>query len=542
MDDWEKKFAKRQSVGVSRKLIESLSSFSGLAHQNEREAIGALASGADVNYRNTLQRGGLGSRPLHLAAENFSAKMVGELLARGAKVDTKKPDGSTALHLAVKNNVDAAAVVDALVAAGTQVDALDQDGWTPLARALSPQALKKAGGFAAAERLLAHGASWDAFENCKKSHPLAEAAEARAESVVEFMEKHGAPLAKMGGAPSWPLRALVTRGSYLYMAEEPGRSKQVAKSVSMAGKLIEAGCVVDDPELINLGLCADAPKELLSKLRAAGAPMDPGGEPRGSYGPGPAMLARKSRLDQLLVAFELGLDKQWSLSGKGLLAYAMETRYVGIFETVEGLLKAGCDPNGKDGSNLTPLLRALFHDVGEVGPRVAKMLVEAGADVEGRCGSKNSTPLAQLVSPRNFGDDFYARPNVGRLAAVLVELGADVNQIVDGMPLLCWASNGDLKALISLGARPGDAIEAIAKKGDVKSLFNNRHQIDCWIAAGASPDDFLKSYKIAFGRMGEAERARQEKEGLLSYLEALSLKQSVRKPEAPAEAPKPLRM
>lgn len=110
------------------------------------------------------------------------------------------------------------------------------------------------------------------------------------------------------------------------------------------------------------------------------------------------------------------------------------------------------------------------------------------------------------------------------------------------MSLLCWASNGDLKALISLGARPSDAIEAIAKNGEVKSLFNNRHQIDWWIAAGASPDDFLKSYKVAFERMGEAERARQENEGLLSYLEALSLKQSVHKPEVPAEAPKPLRM
>jgi ankyrin repeat protein len=76
----------------------------------------------------------VGGRPLQTAIVQEQVAVVELLLARGAKVDVRFPDGSTSLHLAAAlGNVDVARL---LLTKGADVTARNQAGVTPLGVAL----------------------------------------------------------------------------------------------------------------------------------------------------------------------------------------------------------------------------------------------------------------------------------------------------------------------------------------------------------------------------------------------------------------------
>ena len=529
------------SPAQSKRLLDLLIVPSGAGEYGDQEVAESIKGGSDVNIRSSLVRHGAGARPLHLAAKNTHAGIVEALISAGARVGAKMADGASVLHLAALNKKEAPGIIDVLIKEGGLVDALDKEGASPLAWALRPRVTGGSGGVAAAKRLLNHGAGWATFASCK-THPLAEAVGALQENAVVFMIENGAPVSEMGRGPVWALRALVDRASFRYHGEGESARKALDQALRIAEALLAAGCPVDDPELINHGLCSNAPAELLRRLRTAGVPIAKSDGKLGSYGPGPARLAMESRLDRLLVAFDLGLDKEWSEGGMGLLGWAMNTRYVGRYETVTGLLRAGCDPNSKQGSGETPLARAVAQRVKEAGPILVKILLAAGARPDEPCGPKQVSALAQAVNQRTFGVDGYVQgENVGEIAKALVEGGANINQLVEGVPLLCHASSKDRKSLIELGASASGAIAWLCEKGSALEMLS-RYHIDEWVKAGADPDDFIKGYPVAMGRLGERNRKWQEGEGLLSYLEALSLKKRVDNPLGPSDPKKPLRM
>jgi ankyrin repeat protein len=92
-----------------------------------------IKNGADVNV--AITNGDLeGSTPLHFAAGESDSggdlETANELIAAGAKIDTKNKDGQTPLYVAAINGLDA--IVDLLLQKGAEINAKDTDGRTPL--------------------------------------------------------------------------------------------------------------------------------------------------------------------------------------------------------------------------------------------------------------------------------------------------------------------------------------------------------------------------------------------------------------------------
>ncbi|MCA8967241.1 MAG: ankyrin repeat domain-containing protein [Planctomycetes bacterium] len=87
-----------------------------------------LAAGAEIDARNPN-----GGTPLMYAALGGSAALVERLLSAGADVDARASNGWGALMIAAaKGHADVARV---LIGAGADVNAQDVYGWTPLMRA-----------------------------------------------------------------------------------------------------------------------------------------------------------------------------------------------------------------------------------------------------------------------------------------------------------------------------------------------------------------------------------------------------------------------
>jgi RNA polymerase sigma factor (sigma-70 family) len=91
---------------------------------NRAEVERLLAGGADVNARSPD-----GRTPLHYAAEQGSLEIVQLLLAKGADVNAEDARRRAPLHLAAQGGHRE--VAEALLKAGAGVNATDFDGWTP---------------------------------------------------------------------------------------------------------------------------------------------------------------------------------------------------------------------------------------------------------------------------------------------------------------------------------------------------------------------------------------------------------------------------
>ena len=91
---------------------------------NRAEVARLLAGGADVNAR-----GPDGRTPLHYAAEQGRLEVVQLLLGKGADVNAEEARRRTPLHLAAQGGHRE--VAEALLKAGADVNAVDGQGWTP---------------------------------------------------------------------------------------------------------------------------------------------------------------------------------------------------------------------------------------------------------------------------------------------------------------------------------------------------------------------------------------------------------------------------
>jgi truncated hemoglobin YjbI len=117
-----------------------------------------------------------------------------------------------------------------------------------------------------------------------------------------------------------------------------------------------------------------------------------------------------------LVAFVVNaLEQDASLrtrqyGGRALLHYASATGWV---EVVTVLLRLGADPDMRDSGGHTPLYRAANECGSEVGPRIVRALVAAGADVNARNGVTRATALHMA-----------ARRGYMAIARILLECGA----------------------------------------------------------------------------------------------------------------------
>ena len=99
-------------------------------------------------------------------------------------------------------------------------------------------------------------------------------------------------------------------------------------------------------------------------------------------------------------------------SGRTLMHFACGA---GCLEAVALLLRLGTDPNTRDSGGHTPLYRVANECASETGPKVVRMLVRAGAEVNACGGVTRATPL-HMAARRGFVE----------IARALLDCGAAV--------------------------------------------------------------------------------------------------------------------
>ncbi len=152
-----------------------------------KEAELLLAHGADVNARDPD-----GRTPLYKAAAADNKELTTLLLAHGADVNARDDSGSTPLHRALYKDES-----ELLLSHGADVNARDNKGQTPLHNAASddPKDFKGKGvlelatewDLARIEVLLAHGADVNATDNDGRT-PLSYA---KIGAIAKLLQKHG---------------------------------------------------------------------------------------------------------------------------------------------------------------------------------------------------------------------------------------------------------------------------------------------------------------------------------------------------------------
>jgi ankyrin repeat protein len=372
-----------------------------------------IAAGADVNAADLD-----GQTPLMKAALRGWAEVLEALLAAGADVDAADEEGATALIRALSVDEDRDAVtriVQSLLAAGADVQQADDEGQTPLMLAAAY------GHVALVRTLLGMGADADAMDHDERT-ALARAAESLAnlsgtdEDSGLDADEIRAGLVELGVDPN------SARGRQLF-ASMQRRHEPTPLTLALSG--IESA---DEFEAVR---AAAVPwlSEIVEILVANGCRL----EPAVPY------LVKAGRED-LLRTEGLCLDGADRLGQTPLTEAVSE----GNPDRVQLLLQLGAHPDARNYFDQTPLQCA---PATRRGFRCARLLVEAGADLNARNG-QGLTILEDVLQSRD-----------GEKVRFLVEAGADVRI---GAPVLWAVPAGNvsvLKLLFDHGADPNAALD-----------------------------------------------------------------------------------
>jgi ankyrin repeat protein len=401
-------------------------------------------------------------------------------VAQGIDVGAGTPDGTTALHWAVRgDNVQA---VDLLLGLGASATAANRYGVSPLALAVEN------GNLAIAERLLRAGA--DARGTIHGGEPLIlTAARTGDAAVIRLLLEHGADV-KASEA---------TRGQTALMWAAVGNN------VDAIHVLLEAGA--------DLQARAHGPKEFpdwarkeieartLAESRGAGGPNRGGGRPRST-----ALARYFDRVDELT-------------------PFLFAVRH-GRIEAAMALLDAGADVNdtiAKDGTSALVLACANAHY------ELAALLLARGADPNG--AAQGWSALHQIARNRGLSRGRHPHPvmtgNLDPLTLVekLLIAGADVNA------KMTRAFNGDNERgrFITLGATPlvlaGKAFDHElmrllgANGADIHGTNDNRTTAlmaasgveSEWVGEDTGPhEDALEALKVALELGGDVNGVNHE--------------------------------
>jgi len=158
----------------------------------ERDAaLAMIADGADVNQRQPD-----GTTPLHWAVYRVDRELVEALLAQGAASDVVNDYGSSPLAEAV--NVANPELVRMLLEAGADANVANGDGQTPLMLAA------RTGNLAVAELLVEFGADVNRRETYREQSAVMWAASQGHAEMVRFLVSRGADLSIRAVATDWP--------------------------------------------------------------------------------------------------------------------------------------------------------------------------------------------------------------------------------------------------------------------------------------------------------------------------------------------------
>ncbi|HVJ30066.1 MAG TPA: ankyrin repeat domain-containing protein, partial [Gammaproteobacteria bacterium] len=154
-------------------------------------ALAAIEDGIDVNSKSPD-----GTTALHWAVYNGNLALVERLIARGADVTSANEFGSTPLAEAA--TVGDVGVMAALLDAGAAVDAPGADGQTPL------MVVARSSNTAAAEVLIANGADVNARELWREQTALMWAAAQNQPAMVDLLVANGADVDARSAVNDWP--------------------------------------------------------------------------------------------------------------------------------------------------------------------------------------------------------------------------------------------------------------------------------------------------------------------------------------------------
>lgn len=447
---------------------------------------------------------------LRKAAEEGDLAALQNLLRTEGKIDSRMPDGTTALHWAVLRNQPA--VVDFLVKEGAQVDARNRNGVAPLylaalngsaelasllldagadANAALPSGetvlmtAARTGSPAVIEQLLVHGALVDARDAEYRQSALMIAARENHPAAVALLTRYGAEVnlqTRIGPAmvhiPPCKGTGCGSEGVGINRSGVPDRGERYEQKGGMSALLyaaregntdvarilIEAGADIEATEINGIGPLLMA--LLNNQLDTAYLLLDRGARVNVEdfWGRTPLFAA----VDYRNLALNSSLEDD------------PQTNYVErepVFVMIERLLEAGADVNARtrewppekkwlyalndvtwvDMTGMTPFVRAA--ESGDV--RVMRLLLDHGADP--RISTFGGTTALMAAAGVNWTvAQTYTESDASSLEAVklCLELGLDVNAVNSmGLTALLGAANRGFNDMIRLLAANGARLD-----------------------------------------------------------------------------------
>ena len=402
------------------------------ARSDDAAAVKALeAKGADVNARS-----GDGSTALHWAAQNDDAALAEQLIRKGAKVNAATDLGVTPLWIAATNS--STAMVERLLAARADPNIAPPTGRSPL------MILARLGNAAAVKALLAHGADPNTSEAEGGQTALMWAVAARHPDVVRLLLAAHADV--RARTKSWTQRMLLCCQLY-------GGDQENAATVAMGGYTpLLFAAQYGDVETVRL-------------LLGSGADVNDAAADGSSA---VVIAAHVGQTDVGVLLLDAGADPNASGAGHTALHIAA-TR--GDVVLVRALLDHGADPNARlmkgtptkrvrSGHALdqrlvgaTPFVLAA--DSGQL--EVMKLLVAKGADPS--IPAKDGRTALMVLAGQATTEGPDIRDSLAaQVAKLAVQLGTPVNQAEPSAGdtalhvAAAWRRDALVQALIDSGA------------------------------------------------------------------------------------------
>ena len=414
-----------------------------------------LRDGADVNAAQ-----GDGMTALHWAALRGDSEMVSVLVYAGANVaSTTRLGAYTPLHLASRDG--RAEAVTLLLEAGSDANAATTTGATPLHLAAA------GGDVPTLTGLLEAGAGVDAQEQANGQTPLHFAAAAGRLEAVQALIAHGADVSVASRVLDFVEKARTD-------SEARGRRREVLTAIRKAeaearGETVVAGITRTDtpsgqePTRREAADRADRDQTGTASATGQGAGANPGQEtppPESEAAQGedppeaaeePEEAEEETKPAPRPLSYSDIVGKQ---GGMTALHYAVRE---GHFETVKALLAAGADIDGRTGGDeSTPLVVATVNGHYDL----AGWLLEQGADPN-LASEDGVAPLYATIANRWAPKALYPQPTAFRqqeldymeLMEMLLAAGADPNARVN-THIWYSAYNFDLLGVNFSGATP----------------------------------------------------------------------------------------